>query len=179
MLDQHRPRLGRFARTATVLALTFGGVVAVEAATAAPALAACGPATYYSITSHKAYFLPAAGTWFKDGPGGTVTASVTKATTISATGTVSGGASLKLIVAEAHSEVSGSITASKTVTVGHSYLHVIAAKKYGNLQYGSWGYTVGWKYERENGNCTFTTLSTGTARMPAGAVGWRYWETSS
>ncbi|MFJ5307922.1 hypothetical protein [Streptomyces sp. NPDC088350] len=42
------------------------------------------PITYgVLITSHSQYRLPAKGAYFKDGPGGTITASVTKATTIS------------------------------------------------------------------------------------------------
>jgi hypothetical protein len=157
----------------------LGGIGVVEAVSTMPAFASCPQEFFTSITGHSAYHLPAAGTHFKDGPGGTIVGKVDTATTVSASGTVSAGASISGILASAKVEVSASITKSKSITVGHSYSHNIAARKYGHIQYGSWGYKVNWKYQKQMGNCTFTTLSTGTAKVPTDATGWHYWETSS
>jgi hypothetical protein len=173
-------RMGRYARAAIVVPVVLSSLVAIDVVAASPASAACSPEKDYSITKKTSYHLPAPGTHFKDGPGGTITASVTKATTVSASATVSAGASVKGIVAEAKIEVSGTVTRSKTITIGHTYTHNISKKKYGHLQYGSWGYQLSWKYERQNGNCTFTTLASGTnAKVPTSVIGWKYWQTSS
>ncbi|MCL6673311.1 hypothetical protein [Streptomyces panaciradicis] len=149
---------------------------------AAPASAAprsC-PVTYgVLITSHKAYRLPAKGAYYKDGPGGTITASVTRATTISYSLSASLEVSASYLFASAKASVSGSITKSVAVTTGHTYSHDISAHRYGNLQYGSNGYKVGWQSNRTNPNCSTTVLATGTAKLPATSVGWHYWETKS
>lgn len=151
---------------------------------AAPAMATITPKSCpvdygVGITSHKSYRLPAAGAYFKDGPGGTMTVSVTKATTITYSLSTSLEISASYLFAAAKASVSGSITKSVAVTKGHTYSHDITSKKYGNMQYGSNGYKVGWKSTRTNPNCTSTTLATGTAKLPASSVGWHYWETNS
>ena len=60
--------------------------------------------------------------------------------------------------------------------------HVLAQRQrqeYGNLQYVSNGYKVGWQSNRTNPNRSTTVLATGTATLPATSVGWHYWETKS
>lgn len=149
-------------------------------APAASASIYCDPGYYYSFPSTtSSYHIGASGTYFKDGPGGTMTGSVTTATTVSVTGTVSAGATLSGIVASAKVEVSASITSSTAITVGHTYSHTITSGKYGNMRYGSWGYKLNWEYRYMYSNCTSVAKSYGTAYAPTGAVGWRYWETTS
>ncbi|MFD8006831.1 hypothetical protein [Streptomyces mirabilis] len=131
------------------------------------------------ITSHSAYRIPASGAYFKDGPGGTITASVTRASTITYSLSTSLEVSASYLFASAKASVSGSITKSVAVTTGHTYSHNIHSNKYGNLQYGSNGFKVGWESNRTNPNCSVTTLARGTAKLPATSVGWHYWETSS
>ncbi|MEW2165903.1 hypothetical protein AB0912_23300 [Streptomyces sp. NPDC007084] len=131
------------------------------------------------ITSHSSYRLPASGAYFKDGPGGTITASVTRASTITYSLSTSLEVSASYLFASAKASVSGSITKSVAVTTGHTYSHNIHANKYGNLQYGSSGYKVGWESNRTNPNCSVTVLKRGTAKLPATSVGWHYWETGS
>jgi hypothetical protein len=168
-------------KRAMLAALVIAGTVPVVAG-AAPASAArrsC-PVDYgVLITSHSTYRLPASGAYFKDGPGGTMTASVTRATTISYSLSTSLEVSASYLFASAKASVSGSITKSVAITTGHTYSHDISARKYGNLQYGSNGFKVGWQSNRTNPNCTTTVLATGTAKLPATSVGWHYWETSS
>jgi hypothetical protein len=139
---------------------------------------ACPTENYYDITSQKSIHLPAGGTYYKDGPGGTMQVSVTRATMITATGTLTGGATFKGIVAEAKVEVSASIAEANTITVGHTYTRTISNNKYGNMQYGSWGWQVGWRYLTDTPQCTTKTRGTGTAKLPSSGEGWRYWETN-
>ena len=154
-----------------------GGGAPAPAATFTPR--SC-PTTYgVLITSYKPYRLPAKGAYFKDGPGGTMTASVTHATTISYGLSSSLEVSLSYLIASAKSDVDVHIEKSVAVTTGHTYSHDISAHKYGNLQYGSSGYKVGWQSNRTNPNCSNTVLATGTATLPATSVGWHYWETKS
>lgn len=119
------------------------------------------------------------GAYFKDGPGGTITASVTRASTITYSLSASLEVSASYLFASAKASVSGSITKSVAITTGHTYSHNIHSNKYGNLQYGSNGFKVGWESNRTNPNCSVTTLARGTAKLPATSVGWHYWETSS
>lgn len=108
-----------------------------------------------------------------------MTVSVQTATTIAASGTVTAGASISGIVAQAKVEVSGKISKSQTVTVGHTYSHAIPASLYGNMQYGSDGYNVGWSYYFDGANCTTVRVSSGTAKLPTSTLGWKYWSTTS
>ncbi|MEU5310153.1 hypothetical protein [Streptomyces sp. NPDC021562] len=171
-------------KRATLAAFVMAATVPVVAG-AAPAAAgtvtpkSC-PITYgVLITSHKAYRLPAKGAYFKDGPGGTISASVTRSSTITYSLSTSLEVSASYLFASAKASVSGSITKSVAVTTGHTYSHDINPHKYGNLQYGSNGYKVGWQSNRTNPNCRTTVLATGTAKLPATSVGWHYWETKS
>ncbi len=141
-----------------------------------------GPSTWVSITSKKGYHVPSwwNGTKYKDGPGGTMTVSVTKTGTITAevTGTISGEANL--VVAAAKSSISYKIAGSVSISTGHTYTRNIARGKYGHLQYGSWGYKVTWKKYRSTGNgCGGVEIGHGTATLPTSETGWKYWETAT
>lgn len=145
--------------------------------------AACDtPSTWYSITSKKAYHIPSwwNGTKFKDGPGGSITVSVTKSGTISAEVSGSIEFSTNAIVAKAKTTVSVKVGGSVTVTTGHNYTRDVSRNKYGHLQYGSWGYKVTWKkYRSTGGGCGSVELGHGTATLPTSETGWKYWETAS
>ncbi|UIX30603.1 hypothetical protein [Streptomyces sp. GQFP] len=171
-------------KRAKLAALILAGTMPVLAG-AAPASAlvtpkkSC-PTTYgVLIKSHSAYRIPAKGAYLKDGPGGTMTASVTRASTITYSVSTSLEVSASYLFASAKASVSGGITKSVAITTGHSYSHDIHARKYGNLQYGSNGFKVSWESNRTNPSCSTTTLASGTAVLPATSVGWHYWETSS
>ncbi|MFE0348343.1 hypothetical protein [Streptomyces griseoluteus] len=139
------------------------------------------PSTWINITSKQSQLIPA---WwtpeFKDGPGGSVTGSVTKTGTISASLTATGNVTIGAILAKAKTQVSASITGSVAIAVGHTYSHNIASKKYGHLQYGDWGYLVHWKkYRLDSDTCGGIVTASGTAKLPTHSVGFKYWETSS
>ncbi|MEV0907683.1 hypothetical protein [Streptomyces hokutonensis] len=172
-------------RTRTKLAtLILAGALPVIAG-AAPASAVVTPkrscpVTYgVLITSHSHYRLPAKGQYYKDGPGGTMSVHVTKASTISYSLSTSLEVSASYLFASAKASVGGSITKSVAVTTGHTYTHNISAHKFGNMQYGSNGFKLGWESNRTNPNCTTTVLKKGTAKFPVTSVGWYYWETKS
>lgn len=170
--------LARLARSAAVVPVVLTGAAGMQIAGAGTALAGCPTSTYYGITSHTSYHLPAPGTYYKDGPGGTMTVSVTQASTINASVTATAGVSVSGLIATAKAEVSATIGASQSITVGHTYSHGVTAGRYGNLQYGSWGYSLAWKYYQDTPTCTTVVRSSGTAKVPTNAVGWRYWETT-
>jgi hypothetical protein len=136
----------------------------------------------YSITGHSSYFIGGSDAW-KAGPGGSNSETVSAAKTLGASLTVtvgdSVGVELGIITNTAKVDVSGSITGSVTITTGHTYSHNITGNKYGNLQYGAWGYKVGWTHWITTGSCKTETLASGTALLPTNVLGWRYWETSS
>ncbi|MGW4494256.1 hypothetical protein [Streptomyces sp. NPDC004376] len=142
-----------------------------------------GPQTWIEITSKKNYHVASwwNGTKYKDGPGGSMTVSVTRAGTISMEISAGEEAEASVVVAKAKVSISAKIAASVSVTTGHTYTHEIAKKKYGHLQYGSWGYKVGWtKYRRKGNGCgSPTVVTSGTATLPTKETGWKYWETSS
>jgi hypothetical protein len=163
---------------ATALSSAAALTTIAGAGTAVASAQMCPPDTGVAITSHSSYFMGTANV-FKDGPGGTIQVSVTRASTLQASLSVTGEVSVSDVISSAKLSVSASITSSVAVTVGHTYTHNITANKYGNAQYGSWGYKVGWEKTRDNGNCTVTVLASGTAVLPVSSVGWKYWETSS
>lgn len=139
------------------------------------------PYSWYSITSKKAYFVPAwwNGTSWKDGPGGVMNVSVTKAGTISAEVTGSLEWSSNAIIQKAKAQVSVKIGGSFSISTGHQYTHSVHSNKYGHLQYGSWGYKVTWaKYQRV-GSCGVKELGSGKATLPTSETGWKFTETSS
>jgi hypothetical protein len=164
----------------SIKAMAVGAAVAASLVSA-PAVAnagLCAGGYIYDITSSSDMYW-GIGTTYKDGPGGSMTVSVTTNKTISSSATVTAGATLGGIIAQAKFEVSGTITSSNSVEVGHAYTHGIAAGRYGNMQYAVWGKKVNWQYILESANCARTVKSSGIANLTTSTEGWRYWETAS
>ncbi|WP_206318191.1 hypothetical protein [Actinacidiphila epipremni] len=159
--------------------------MALAAVVAVPAHAssqACSVSYDYVIDSKANYFVPAAwnGTHLKDGPGGSMSVSVTKAGTLSLSATGTAEFSTSALFAKAKVSVSSTVATSVSVTVGHTYSHTITAGKYGNAQYGSWGYKITWSEYINNGPACLSHLyATGSATLPTDSTGWKYWETAS
>ncbi|MGC5033862.1 hypothetical protein [Micromonospora sp. DT229] len=80
-------------------------------------------------------------------------------------------------------ELTFGINASVTSTISQTfnYSKPISNGKYGNLQFGNWGWRMGVEKYYLNASCAKTNSSTGTVtRMPSALTwGYRYWETSS
>lgn len=175
--------MGKITRAVGAVGLATAAVGVVAAAPAQAGAVqprACSVSYDWVINSRTSHFMPAAGTSYKDGPGGSMTVSVLTASTIS--GTISGTAEsdIGFLVAKAKISVSTSVTKSVTVTKGHSYTHAVATNKYGHMQYGTWGYSLKWTEYINNGPaCLSHVYKQGTAVLPRTEVGWRYWETAS
>jgi hypothetical protein len=163
---------------ATALSSTVALTAIVGTGTAVAAPRSCPPDVGVGITAHHSHFLGSANK-FKDGKGGTISVSVTKAGTLSASISAGAEVSVSDVIASAKVSVSSTITKSVAVTVGHTYSHNISSNKYGHAWYGTWGYSVDWEKTRDRANCTTEVLDRGTAILPIKEVGWRYWETSS
>jgi hypothetical protein len=142
-----------------------------------------GPQTWIEITSKKSYHVPSwwNGTSYKDGPGGSMTVSVTKGGTLGMEISAGAESEASAVLAKAKVSVSAKVIGSVTITTGHTYTHEISSHKYGHLQYGSWGYKISWKKLRRKGDgCGSPTLvKSGTATLPTKETGWKYKETSS
>ncbi|MFE7395181.1 hypothetical protein [Streptomyces sp. NPDC057557] len=137
---------------------------------------------WVEVSNMKDYHVPSwwNGTNFKDGPGGSMRVSVEKAGKIGVEVSGTGGVSASVVLAEVKAEFTAKVVLEVGVTVGHSYTHAIPAKKYGHMQYGSWGRKVSWaKYKTSSDRCSKVKIGSGTAKLPTNSTGWRYWETNS
>ncbi|MEU8503329.1 hypothetical protein AB0C40_01120 [Streptomyces brevispora] len=144
----------------------------------------CGnPAkSWVQVSGKTNYHVPSwwNGTSCKDGPGGSMRVSVEKAGKIGVEVSGTGEVSASVVVAEVKAEYSVKVVGEVGVTVGHTYTHGIPAKKYGHLQYGSWGCKVNWtKWKTSSDRCSKVKVSSGAAKLPTKEVGWRYWTTNS
>jgi hypothetical protein len=151
-----------------------GGATGIHSALPYPN--SCPLDTWSQIDSSSYIFDWDGRTYFRDGPGGSMSVSVTQSSTLSATISASATISLDELVADASATVSASVTKTAQITVGHTYNHNISNGMYGNAEYGAWGYNVSWSQWRQNGNCTSTKLASGSGTVPTTAVGWNYWE---
>jgi hypothetical protein len=114
---------------------------------------------------------------FKDGPGGTISGSVSRTDSLAATFGVATSAEADGIFAKAKVEINASVTRSVSATIGHHYTHKIRRGHYGHLAYGSWAKLVGWRKVQHTWDCKTNVLKRGKARLPTRSVGWHYWAT--
>lgn len=166
--------LRNLAAASTVAALTALAIAAPASADADE----CTPNDHLEITSSRTNFMGAEGNYFKAGPGGTMTVTSKTASTIQATATVTAGVTVEAVVTTAKAEVSASISQSVTVETGQQYSHDVSPGKYGNIQYGAFGFDVDWQKVRVYSNCSYTVLAVGSGKVPTRAYGWQYWETN-
>ena len=174
-------RLGLIAASALLSVgalLGFSAAPAAASPSAAAVPASCAADVVIGVSGSYVFIWDRV-TWFHDGPGGTITASVQRQTQVSAT--ISYGADITLsdLVASVKASINHSATTTVSTTVGHSYTHSVPAGKFGNLKYGAWGYNVNWVKEYRHSNCTITVLGRGTGRVPTTAVGWFYYTTNT
>jgi hypothetical protein len=172
--------------------LTVVSVFGVLGLQASPASAATGEGDeispnscpevgwHYRVFNKQDLHIPA-GLHYKSGPGGTVSATVQHNLSATLGTSINTSVNGSLVVASAG--VTFGINASVTSSISQTYTYSrnIAAGKYGNVQFGNWGWRMGLeKYYLASG-CTVTSSYTGTVtKMPsAGSWGYRYWETNS
>ncbi|MFF0312458.1 hypothetical protein ACFYSC_33935 [Streptosporangium sp. NPDC004379] len=64
------------------------------------------------------------------------------------------------------------------VEAGHEYTHEISDDMYGHLWYRVFGYRVGFSAWYRTSTCGFHKVVAGIANVPARVEGWKYWETT-
>lgn len=141
----------------------------------------CRPRTFFRIhkMSPRNFFVPR--TRYLDGPGGSMTASVTREYEV-------------LAFVETENEAAKTIEKDEVifnlrrlglphleerhmVFTGHEYTQEITKGMYGNMWYRVFGYRIGWSAWSVLGTCDRRKISAGIASVPSRVEGWRYWET--
>lgn len=138
----------------------------------------CTPNDHIEITGKRSNFMPADGNYFKAGPGGKMVVTSKNASTVTTTLTGTAGVTVDSVIASAQISVSVSVAKAVTVETGIQYEHEIAPGKYGNIQYGVYGWDIDWAKVRVYSNCTYTNLAVGSGKVPSRAYGWQYWESN-
>ena len=168
------------------IAVAAGTLILVGGATSASAsesgTEACAEYGWnYSTYSKTDIHLPSGVHW-KNGPGGTVSASRESTQSASMSVSMSVSVSYSAIVAKAEGTfgIDATVSGSRSETMG--YLRTISSSsRYGHLQFGNWGYKMGVKKYYVNSACDVTSSYVGTVnKMPsANTWGYRYWETAT
>ena len=141
----------------------------------------CSPHVFWKLhrVSPRNFFLPR--TRYIDGPGGSMTVSVTREHEV-----------LAFIETEnekQHTLTTGDVVKSlrrlglphleerHMVFSGHEYTREISDGMYGNMWYRVFGYRAGWSAWSVLDTCRHVKVAAGIANVPARVEGWRYWET--
>ncbi|MEV1176161.1 hypothetical protein [Nonomuraea sp. NPDC049784] len=129
------------------------------------------------------FFLPR--TRFIDGPGGTMTVSVTREHEIRAfletenerLWTFTEKFTTADVVRQLRLMGLPHLEERHMVFIGHEYSREISKEKYGHLWYRVFGYRIGWSAWSQLGTCRDVEVASGIANVPARVEGWKYWET--
>lgn len=180
------PRLGRTMTraavrgslsTALVLAMTPG----VTLAAYADGDGRCDPHTFFKIRSlsPRNFFIPR--TRYIDGPGGTITVTVTREYEVRAFRETENEQQLVIttgdLVRNLRKMGVPHLEERHMVFTGHEYSRTITKGMYGNMWYRVFGYRIGWSAWSVLGTCKQVEIGSGIANVPARVEGWRYWET--
>ena len=177
-------RLRNFKRSgvgvaAAALVLVGGATSASAGESATEACAEYG--WNYLTYSRTGLHIPSGVHW-KNGPGGTVSASRESTQSASMSVSMSVSVSYSAIVAEAEATfgVDATVSGSRSETVGYSRT-ISSSSRYGHVQFGNWGHKMGVKKYYVGSACTVTSSYVGTVtKMPsANSWGYRYWETTT
>lgn len=141
----------------------------------------CNPRTFFKVhgLSPRNFYIPH--TRFVDGPGGTMTVSVTREYEVLAFLETESEKQIDLTTGDVvrHLRRLGipHLEERHMVFAGHEYSREISKGKYGNMRYRVFGYRVGWSAWSVLGTCRHRFIDRGIANVPARVEGWRYWET--
>lgn len=116
------------------------------------------------------------GTIFRAGPGGTITATVSKTYRVTASSNVSGSITAgEIAKATVSAGVSSAVSAEASTS--YTYKRQISSGRYGNLQYGNYGTKVNITKTMIVSPCNVKTVASGTATVPShNTWGYKYWE---
>jgi hypothetical protein len=141
----------------------------------------CRPRTFFRIhqMSPRNFFVPR--TRYIDGPGGSMTVSVTREHEVTAFLETENEAEKVIDKGEVIFNLRRlglpHLEERHMVYSGHEYTQEISDGMYGNMWYRVFGYRVGWSAWNVLGTCERFKVSTGIANVPSRVEGWRYWET--
>ncbi|GAA4196590.1 hypothetical protein GCM10022252_44160 [Streptosporangium oxazolinicum] len=141
----------------------------------------CKPRSFFRFHSFRPrnFFVPR--TRFIDGPGGTMTVSVTRQHRVYAEMEIEreriGEIDRGELIRQLRNMVNPLLAEEYIVETGHQYEQEITDGKYGNMWYRVFGYRVGFSAWREVSSCRARKIAAGVASVPARVEGWRYWET--
>ncbi|MEW9548307.1 hypothetical protein [Nonomuraea sp. NPDC050783] len=144
----------------------------------------CTPRIFYKRghVSPRNFFLPR--TRFTDGPGGSMTVSVTREHEVLAfleterervetTSVITPGDVIRALRKNGIPH----LEERHMVFSGHEYTREISKGMYGNMWYRVFGYRIGWSAWSVLSTCRHVKIATGIANVPARIEGWKYWET--
>lgn len=141
----------------------------------------CKPDSFFRFHSFRPrnFFVPR--TRFIDGPGGSMTVSVTRQHRVYAEMEIEreriGEIDRGELIRELRNMVNPLLAEEYIVETGHQYTQEITDGKYGNMWYRVFGYRVGFSMWRQIYSCRVRKIAAGVASVPARVEGWRYWET--
>ncbi|PZG23101.1 hypothetical protein C1J01_01745 [Nonomuraea aridisoli] len=158
----------------------------------------CSPHTFWRVhsLSPRNFFLPR--TRFIDGPGGTMTVTVTREHEVTAfletenertwthtrrlferrrTDDAFENLNVADVVHQLRKLGLPHLEERHMVFAGHEYTRDISDKKYGNMWYRVFGYRIGYSAWRVLGTCRHVPVARGLVNVPSRVEGWRYWET--
>lgn len=135
----------------------------------------CPAQTYSQIDGSRYVFIWDKKTWFRSGPGGEVVGIVSKTSQINSEISVGASISIDALVEDSQVTISKSVTKIVSTTKGNEEIHTVPKGKYGNIEYGAWGYQVKWSKWQVYNNCTDKKIGHGTGMVPTVATGWYYW----
>ncbi|WP_440071319.1 hypothetical protein [Streptosporangium sp. OZ121] len=141
----------------------------------------CKPRSFFRFHSFRPrnFFVPR--TRFIDGPGGTMTVSVTRQHRVYAEMEIERERYDLIttgdLIRQLRNMVNPLLAEEYIVETGHEYEQEITDGKYGNMWYRVFGYRVGFSAWRQLYTCRVRKVTTGVANVPARVEGWRYWET--
>lgn len=133
--------------------------------------------------SPRNFFVPR--TRYLDGPGGSITVSVTREHEVTAfletedERTKDFGKTFdnKEVVFHLRKLGLPHLEERHMVFTGHEYTREISDGMYGNMWYRVFGYRIGWSAWNVLGTCERVKVATGITNVPSRVEGWRYWET--
>ncbi|MEU3166211.1 hypothetical protein [Streptosporangium sp. NPDC006930] len=141
----------------------------------------CRPRSFFRFHSFRPrnFFIPR--TRFIDGPGGTMTVSVTRQHRVYAEMELEREKLSEIdrgeLIRQLRNLVNPLLAEEYIVEAGHEYVQEITDGKYGNMWYRVFGYRVGFSAWRQVYSCRVRKVAAGVANIPARVEGWRYWET--
>lgn len=71
-------------------------------------------------------------------------------------------------------DINGSIAYTKTTSIDMGASYTVPSGVLGWLQWGSWGYSYGWKHYQYSASCGVVLLGSGTAKTPAQNPGFNH-----